>query len=179
MTSHFNPLRRATLLLLLAALPLAACRPRDEADLLPPPGYSDAEGLLASSDRVKFAGGWHDVEAGGGDAWRWMSEEGVIRLKSFGRDARLKLAGRVPLGHYPQRPTLVLRLNGEQLDSLPLGGETFEKEYVIPAAKQEAGEWAELRLAADRSFVPREVEKGSTDERRLSVALTRLQWESK
>src|SRR5258708_37484087 len=65
---------------------------------------------------VVYDKGFFDLERDQNISWRWMSEEGVIRLKNLKRDAVLKIKGNVPQDRFPQPPTITVKLNGEQLD---------------------------------------------------------------
>lgn len=128
---------------------------------------------------IKYEKGFYGLEKNpDGTSWQWMDQEGVIKLKSLGRDATLKIMGRAPF-EYLNKPTAIkLTLNGESLDELQAGAKEITKEYVIPAAKQ-TGEWVELRLSASQSLVPKDTIKGSSDPRKLSFSVHQLTWEAK
>jgi hypothetical protein len=113
-----------------------------------------------------------------GLSWRWMEPEGVIRLKNTGREMRLHLAGNAPIDRFPKPPVLKLTLNGQPLDEFTVQTRDVDKEYTIPADKQQ-GEYSELKITSDRFFVPKEVDKKSTDPRQLAFSLTKLDWDAK
>jgi hypothetical protein len=129
---------------------------------------------------ISYGRGFFDLERGpDGSTWRWMGEEGVIKLKNTGREMRLGVTGAAPVDRFPQPPTITLQFNGEQLDQFAAVPGVMEKEYPIPASRQGSGEWSELRLSTNKSFIPKEVDKGSTDPRRLGFSLHRLTWEAR
>lgn len=127
---------------------------------------------------VVYLEGFYPQEKTGDLSWRWMGETGNIRLKNVGKDAVLKLKGAVQQDFFKEPPTLTLTLNGEQLDSIVTTKGVLEKSYTIPAAKQK-GDYSELKLSSNKTFIPKEVEKGSNDQRKLSFSLRELSWEAK
>jgi hypothetical protein len=132
----------------------------------------------APAPQIAYAAGFFDEERGtGGETWRWMGPEGTVRLKNTKRDMMLNLIGTSPLGPLKGAPTLTITFNGEQLEQFP-GAETVTKQYFIPAAKQGSGEYAELRIASSKSFVPQEVDQRFQDTRRLAFSLGKLTWEA-
>lgn len=128
---------------------------------------------------IKYERGFHGLEKNpDGTTWQWMDQEGVVKLKSMGRDMTLKIVGRAPVEYFNKPSVIKLTLNGEPLDELQAGAKEVTKEYVVPAAKQ-SGEWVELKLNASQTLVPKDMIKGSSDPRRLSFSLHQLTWEPK
>lgn len=163
--------------LALCWLSLAACadKPTNEAVTpAPPPAPPTPE------PKIVYGQGFSDLERGANDAtWRWMGPEGVIRLKNTGRDMVLVLAGTAPTTVFKSASTVKLTLNGAPLGQFAGKAEGVEQRYEIPAAQLGSGPYSELRLSADKSMVPKEVDKKSSDERRLAFSLTKLSWEEK
>jgi len=142
-------------------------------------GTAGAAATFPPEASISYGRGFYDLEQGtDGSTWRWMGEEGVVKLRNTRRDMRLKLSGDAPLERFPQPPTIKLEFNGEPLDQFTATLGLMEKEYTIPAAKQ-TGDWSELRISTDKSFVPKEVDKGATDWRRLGFSVSKLVWEPK
>lgn len=167
-----------TLILSLCLLIGAACssEPTKEA---PPAASAPSAPAAPATPKIAYVSGFFDEErGGGGETWRWMGPEGLIRLKNTGRDMMLTLTGSTPVGPLKGAPTVTITLNGEQLDQFP-GADTITKQYPVPAAKQGAGEYSELRIASSKSFVPQEVDKRFQDKRRLAFSLAKLTWEEK
>ncbi|HZS08569.1 MAG TPA: hypothetical protein VFD58_27295 [Blastocatellia bacterium] len=143
------------------------------------PAAPAASPSLTPEPNVFYDKGFFDLERDQNMSWRWMSEEGVIRLKNLKRDAVLKIKGNVPQDRFPQLPTITVKLNGEQLDQFPAPAAPTEKIYNIPASKQGTGEFSELRITSSKVFIPKELDKKSTDGRHLSFSLQGLTWEAK
>ena len=127
---------------------------------------------------IAYLEGFYAQEKSGDLSWRWMGETGNISLKNTGKDAVLKFKGAVQQDFFKEPPTLTLTLNGEQLDSIVTTKGVIEKSYTIPASKQK-GDRSELKISSNKTFTPKEVEKGSNDPRKLSFSLRELSWESK
>lgn len=113
--------------------------------------------------------------------WRWMAESGSIELKNQRTAMRLKIAGKVPTDVISGPVKLTIKFNGETLDQFTATKEKpqLEKEFDIPAAKQTNGAYSQLTLESDKFFVPKLVDKQSTDERKLSFSLTKVEWAAK
>lgn len=155
--------------ILLAVVSCKDSEPKNAAPAATPPANSS----------IKYERGFHGMEKNpDGSSWQWMDQEGVVKLKTMGRDMTLKIVGRAPF-EYLNKPTAIkLTLNGEPLDELQAGAKEVTKEYVVPAAKQ-SGEWVELHLSASQTLVPKDTIKGSNDPRKLSFSIHQLTWEAK
>ena len=163
--------RTMALTLIVSALMLAGCATEEKsapaANTPPPP------------PDVVFAQGFFDLEKDASMSWRWMEPEGVVRLKNTGKDMVLKIAGRAPVERFKQAPVIKLTLNGTQLDEAKATAELLTREFTVTAAQQGAGEWSELKISSDKSFVPKDTDPGATDPRRLAFSVTKLSWEPK
>lgn len=163
-----------TLSLLILVICFVACSTEDRSNVNP----TGATNTPASADpEISYGEGFSDLESGGGSSWRWMSSEGVIKLKNTKKDMRLRIMGSVPTDRIP-KSTITVSFNGQQLDQFP-GSKTIDKEYSIPTAKQGNEATSELRIKTDKTFVPKEVDKNSTDDRQLGFSLTKIIWEPK
>lgn len=114
-----------------------------------------------------------------GTSWRWMENEGVVKVKNTKKDMTLKLAGNVPIDRFPQPPAISVSLNGEELEKFNATAGLMEKVYAVPAAKLGANEYAELKITTSKTFVPKDSVKGATDPRSLGFSLTSLTWQPK
>jgi hypothetical protein len=166
--------KTTALILILAAIALAGCASEEKtaavgSEPAPPPPPTD----------VVYAHGFFDLERDAGGSWRWMEPEGVVRLKNTGKDMVLKVAGRVPFERFKQAPTIKITLNGAELDQSPATPELMTREFTITPKQQGSGDWSELKISSDKSFVPKETDPGATDPRRLAFSLTKLSWEPK
>lgn len=135
----------------------------------------------AAPANINYAAGIFDLEKGPEGSWRWVSEQGTVRLKNNKTDMQLKIAGSAPVDLIGQATQVTIKLNGEQLEQITLTKEknTMDKEFTIPASKQTSGDFSELTISSSKSFVPKQVYKNSSDDRKLSFSLTKLEWEPK
>lgn len=135
----------------------------------------------AAAANINYGAGIFDLEKGAEGSWRWVGEQGTIKLKNNKGDMRLKIAGSAPIDLINQPSQVTIKLNGEQLEQATMTKEknTLEKEFTIPASKQTNGEFSELLIISSKSFVPKQVYKTSSDDRKLSFSLTKLEWEPK
>lgn len=167
--------KTTALILILAAIALAGCASEEKTAAVgsaPPPPPPPPSGVV-------YAHGFFDVEQDAGGSWRWMEPEGVVRLKNTGKDMVLKLAGRVPFERFKEAPIIKISLNGAELDKSPATPELMTREFTITPAQQGSGDWSELKISSDKSFVPKDADPGATDPRRLAFSLTKLSWEPK
>lgn len=167
--------QRFTLTLFTFALLLSvACSSQPASNTAP----ASAPGTAAPA--IVYAQGFYDEEQGGdGNRWRWMTTDGVVRLKNTQRDMVLTIAGSSPTHVFKSDPTVTLTLNGAPLDQFAGKKEGVEKRYEIPAGKLGSGDYAELRISSDKSMVPEEVNKTIADKRRLAFQLGKLTWQEK
>ena len=130
---------------------------------------------------VTYGDGFSPMEsAPNGNTWRWMAETGTIQLKNKGKDMRLLVKGEVPAGSLNGPAKVTIKFNGEQLEQVTANKENpaVEKEFTIPAAKQ-TGEYSQLTIQSDKYFIPKVLDKQSSDDRKLSFSLTKLEWAAK
>lgn len=163
--------RTVVLALVLGVLGLAGCAGEEKTG-------GAASSPLPPQDIV-YAQGFYDLERDANISWRWMEPEGVVRLKNSGKDMSLKLSGRAPVERFKQPPVIRIAINGVQLDQITGTPEILNREYTITAAQQGKADWSELRITSDKSFVPKDVDPGGTDPRRLAFSLTNLTWTAK
>lgn len=129
---------------------------------------------------ISFGSGFYQLEKDNtGNSWHWMSAEGSVKLKNTGKDMKLSLTGSVPMEAFPQeKPTLKITLNGAQIDEFP-AQHSIVKEYSIPAAKQGDKPYSELKISTSKTFVPKQRDPKSGDERQLGFSLLKLGWDPK
>jgi hypothetical protein len=159
---------------LLCAFLSAACGNKEDE----PPANLPAATTATPEPEVAYAQGFFDLEREGANTWRWMTDQGVVRLKNTGKEMKLHLVGEVPVDQVKATPTFKLTFNGETLEQF-VSKAALDKEYVIPAAKQGSGTSSELVINVDKSFIPKQFDPKSSDERKLAFSLTRLTWEAK
>jgi hypothetical protein len=140
------------------------------------PGIATAQQGDGDDPRVIFESGFYNAEQLKEKSWRWMDEDGVIKLKNAGEDMVVKIGGRAPREAMPAPPTMKIFLNGEELEQFMPPGIYFEKEYKVPAAMQKGGVWSELRITTTGVIVPRKVNPKLNDDRHLGFQLFKFSW---
>ena len=142
-------------------------------------GACSSEDKSSTGAEIDYKVGFFAPERGpNGSTWRWMGPEGVIRLRNTRRDMLLSIKGYVP-AQVPQPSAINVKFNGEPLDQMLMTKEEAQKQYAIPAAKQGSGEWSELVLSANQSYIPHEADPTIPDPRRLAFSLSSLEWTRK
>ncbi len=150
----------------------------------PSSGKTEVFAAEASEDpaveiSVIYGQGFYDLELGSdGSSWRWMSQEGVIKLRNSRRDRLLKIEGGTPSAPFLPPATIKIQFNGELLDQVTTVDGRLKKVYTITAARQGEGAWSELRLNVYPSVVPKEVGTNGSDPRQLAFSLEKLLWEA-
>ena len=126
---------------------------------------------------ISYTQGFYGLEKDGQRSWRWMGDQGVVKLKNTGKDMTLRIIGDVPLAELKVAPTFKISLNGVILEEFT--AKAVDKEYQIPAAKQSGQPASELSIVVSNYFIPKQVYAKSEDERKLSLSLKQLSWEPK
>src|SRR6185369_8638859 len=91
----------------------------------------------AGGEVIAYAKGFFPPEkAASGASFRWMGQEGLVRLRNTHQPMTLTIRGRAPIEQLTQPPTLSLELNGQKLDQIDKAIDTIERVYRIPAAQQ-------------------------------------------
>jgi hypothetical protein len=160
------------LLVVTLMLALAAC-----SDEKPSEGPGAPVATVTPDTQIVYAEGFYDLERAPSGSWRWVEPVGTVHLKNTGKEMRLKVVANVPTDRFPQPPKIRIELNGETLDEFSTL--TVDKEYTVTPAKQGNKEYSDLRITSDKFFVPKDVDKNSTDTRRLALSLTQLVWQPK
>jgi hypothetical protein len=101
-----------------------------------------------------------------GLVWRWMGEEASVLLRNNRRDSRLRLAAQAPIDH----AVLRLELNGEILEEFVVSPGDYEKEYRMPAERQDPGPWSELHILTSAAL------QAPHDPRRLGLRVFAIDW---
>jgi hypothetical protein len=119
------------------------------------------------ADAVPMIGaleGWHEPEYNPvtGLAWRWMSDNATLWVRSAGRDVTLRLTAESPLRYFDSPPALEVAVAGQAIAQLAPSAD-FTWEVKIPAALLAAGNDT-VTIQSDRSFVP-----GGGDRRNLAL----------
>jgi hypothetical protein len=131
---------------------------------------------------VIYRDGWHPPESAPDQPaveWQWTKKTGIVSFRNPKEDVTLflKFDGRPDVFPSPQQVTL--RVNDEVLQTLPVSGEEPAVHRIpISAAQLGDGDMVEMRLEADKSFVPNQIPAGSPghgrDDRELGIRVFHL-----
>lgn len=157
--------------LILALATLSGCVGEEKEEKAP------ASATPAAS--LVYGKGFFEEERAGANSWRWMEPTGNVKLRNTGKDMELTINGRAPVEHFKQPPTITISLNGTKLEEFKGSNEAFQKTYTVTTAQQGSGDWSDLTIASNMSFIPKEVDKRSTDGRTLAFQLGNLTWKTK
>lgn len=139
--------------------------------------YTAAEiELLPQTENVFliFKDGWHPAEVAGDNQsveWQWMKKEGTIDFRNPRTDALLYFKADNPSGSPGAASQVELRIGESIIATIPVGTEERPIDRIpVSAAQFGDAEMVELRLVADRTFVPAlEPTENSADTRELGV----------
>jgi hypothetical protein len=122
-----------------------------------------------------FKDGWHpsEVVAEGASRteWQWTKKEASIAFRNPKRDVTLFLQVDNPAAGPNSAQQVTVQLGDQTLATIPLSSkEAPVRKYPISAVQLGGGDMAEIRLVADKTFVPA-LEPGakSSDPRELGV----------
>jgi hypothetical protein len=116
---------------------------------------------------VTFTAGFFDAEKdASGLVWRWMQQEGVVRVSNTGRDSRLRIRAGAPVA----KAVFRVQFNGAPLDEFTADGGDFVKEYQVPAERQGTGSSSEVRITTSQLFT------GPNDPRQLGLRVFEIDW---
>jgi hypothetical protein len=119
------------------------------------------------ADPVSYGPGFFALEKDAtGLVCRWMGEEAFVLLRNNRRDSRLRLAAQAPIDH----AVLRLELNGEILEEFVVSPGDFEKEYRVPAERQDPSPWSELHILTSAAL------QAPHDPRRLGLRVFAIDW---
>ena len=122
---------------------------------------------------VFFTDGWHDVEApedAQGLEWRWSGREATAWVRNPQRDVILAIELDQPATLEPGPQQAEIRLGGHLLDTFAVPpSQHIVRRMTVPAATLGTGEFAQLTLRLDRTFVPAHQPAATPDERELGV----------
>jgi len=130
-----------------------------------------AVGLTPMTRLPQFGEGWHLPERSDVDEWRWMGPHSVTRLPPEKGTALLRFRFSIAPEIVPQHPTVVVVMNGKEIDRIAITEEDYEKTYEVAPAP--AGAPNVLELSIDKTLNPAKMHLG-TDARDLGVAMRAL-----
>jgi hypothetical protein len=119
-----------------------------------------------------FGDGWHEMEynPATGRSWRWMSEQGVIRVRSPRRALTLEIEGSTE--GFSRPTTLSVRV-GDRAIGRQTVRDQFDVRMPIPAEALGDGETA-IVIESDQFFVPAERSGRTRDRRHLALRVSEV-----
>jgi hypothetical protein len=121
--------------------------------------------------------GWHTAETtpqNPGLEKQWTKREAVCNFKNPKKDVVVYLEADTNSKAFPQPPVLTVAVNGKAGVTIPIeNSQIFLKKIRVKAADLGDGEWVELRLMMNQSFVPKALGMNQ-DERELGLLVYHL-----
>ena len=132
--------------------------------------------LLPQTENVYliYKDGWHPAEVAPENPaieWKWTRKEATVTFRNPKRDATFILQMDNPARAAGAASEVELRIGDQSLGTVPVGPEdTQVRKFPLTAAQMGSGDMVEIRLVANRTFVPA-LEPGtkSNDTRELGV----------
>jgi hypothetical protein len=132
--------------------------------------------LLPQTENVYliYKDGWHPAEVAPenpGIEWKWTRKEATVTFRNPKKDATFILQMDNPARAAGAATEVELRIGDQSLGTVPVTPEdTQVRKFPLTAAQMGTGDLVEIRLVANRTFVPA-LEPGtkSTDTRELGV----------
>ena len=169
-----NVFKNSLLVALLAcAVLFSGCGKDDEEMENTPPA-------AAANQKIVFGDGFYGEEKGPNDVvWRWMGDVGSVKLKNFKKDSTLQFRVEAPTRQLTGAPSIMVTLNGQKVDQFTATVGKMDKVYNVTAAQLGTGDFVELKIATDKFFVPKDINKDSADPRKLGLQVDNFTWAEK
>jgi MFS family permease len=127
---------------------------------------------ISKPQGIAFLSGWYPIEIDQREIWRWMQRTGKVALYSLAESMTLRLRGSIEYPPSPdRRPTLIFRLNGEEVDRFTFAGSEIDHQLTIKPDPSLA--WSILSLEINQRVIPR-VRSRST--RELGLKCFSIEW---
>jgi hypothetical protein len=115
--------------------------------------------LLPQTENVFliFKDGWHAVESAADNSmveWQWTRKEATLAFRNPRRDSILYFQADNPSTAASAARQVEVRLGDQVLQTVALGPDGPVHKIALPAAAMGDGDMVEIRLVADRTFVP-------------------------
>jgi len=132
---------------------------------------------LEKRRKVVRGAGWYAEESGGGESWHWMGYRSETELLALTGEMTLGLKAAVNEEALKpgDKATVVLRLDGAEINRITTSGGVFERTVTIPTPPPSP--WKTLTIECDRAIVPA-AEGKSSDARELGLRVYRLDWDA-
>jgi hypothetical protein len=164
----------APLIVLALGLGGAACqKPEDDADLLPPPGWTPKATpplVVSATGPVRFGSGWYPIESDPQGSWRWMGKSAEIQVPGLPTNGRLKFLGWAPVELLATPPVMRMSFNGHEIGRFVMPRGHFTKAYDVPEDLQQGKAESIVRLETSATAT------APGDPRALGFSLVSLAW---
>lgn len=128
---------------------------------------------ITSTRRALFLSGWYQHESDRNQSWRWTRRQAKAALLNAAESMILRLRGEVVMNTSSPRPTIVLRLNGEEIYRETLNGHKFDRSVTVNTSPQFL--WYTLTIELDQTVTPSK--SGiNNDNRDLGFSCNLLEW---
>ena len=121
---------------------------------------------------VAYLSGWFPSERSGEQTWRWMAGRSTAALFNTAKRMVLRLHATIP-DPATQAATVVLRLDGVELERLAPAGHTIDRTVMVSPGRGRL--WSILSIESDRTFVPIHRQLNA-DDRELALMCQELTW---
>jgi Dolichyl-phosphate-mannose-protein mannosyltransferase len=122
---------------------------------------------------IAFLSGWYPVEIDQRESWQWMQPRGKVALYRLAESMTLRLRGAIVDPPNPdRRPTLIFRLNGEEVDRFTFIGSEIDHQLTVRPNPSLA--WSILSLEIDQRVIRRDRSNRST--RELGLKCFSIEW---
>jgi hypothetical protein len=122
---------------------------------------------------VAFLSGWHPVEADQKEGGLWMDRQGKVALYRLAESMTLRLRGAIiDSPNLDRRPTLIFRLNGEEVDRFAFIGSEIDHQLTIKPDPSLA--WSILSLEIDQGAISGG--RSTRAARELGLKCFRIEW---
>jgi hypothetical protein len=125
-----------------------------------------------ASQVAAFPRGWHGIEGGDVETWRWSKRNAVMELGPCPGQCELRIRYLLPLDAIRHPVRVRFTLNGAPLGAVTATEMENESRYVVDAEDYRANV---LRVDLSDSFVPARL-GGSADQRELGMMLRSWEW---
>jgi hypothetical protein len=126
------------------------------------------------ADTVQFLDGWYPQEWDDRGTWRWMRARGRLAVLNVAEAMTLELrAATLEIPNLELQPTIVVRLDGVEVDRFVPQAERFER---LVRVEPDVGRlWSMVTIETDRPVTPRKAGFGY-DTRELGLQLHQVRW---
>ncbi|HET7747337.1 MAG TPA: hypothetical protein VFM29_08550, partial [Vicinamibacteria bacterium] len=122
--------------------------------------------------------GWHNPESSPQNPSQertWTKKDALVSFKNPKKDIVIYLEADTNYKAFDVPPVLTVAVNNKTGLVVPIqDSEVFLKKIRVPAAELGQDEWVDLRLSMNQSFVPKLKGVNATDDRELSLMVSKL-----